>query len=81
MAVDEGRLVAGVRNSAEEKGQQKDERDSSGHVAQWSLSGNHWVCSQNLWLENGKVGSQVVGEDGSRLPERGAVGEGRRGGR
>ena len=34
-----------------------------------------------LWLEDRKVGSQVIGEDRSRLSGRGTVGEVRRGGR
>ena len=38
-------------------------------------------ATQGLWLGNGKVGSQVIGENQSRLPKRGAVGEVRRGGR
>ena len=38
-------------------------------------------ATQVLWLENRKVGSQVVGEYQSRLPERGTVGEVTRGGK
>ena len=36
---------------------------------------------QAFWLGNRKTGSQVVGEDRSRFPGRGTVGEVRRGGR
>ena len=34
--------------------------------------------TQGLWVGNKKVGSQVVGEDRSRLPERETVGKVRR---
>ena len=34
--------------------------------------------TQSFWLGNRKVGSQVVGEDRSRFPGRGTVGEVRR---
>ena len=37
-------------------------------------------ASLGLWLGDRKVGSQLVGKDGSRLPERGIVGEVRRAG-
>ena len=36
---------------------------------------------QDLWLRNGKVGSQVGGVDRSRFPGRRTVGKVRRGGR
>ena len=38
-------------------------------------------ATQGLWLRDRKVGSLVSGEDRSRLPGRGTVGEVRRGGR
>ena len=38
-------------------------------------------AAQGLWLGDRKVGFQVSSEDRSRLPERGTVGEIRRGGR
>ena len=38
-------------------------------------------ATQSLWLGDRKVGSQVVGEDQSRLPGRGAVRKVGRGGR
>ena len=34
--MDRERLEAAARNSVGEKREQKDEQDSSGHVAQWS---------------------------------------------
>ena len=37
----------------------------------------HGSATQSLWLEDRKVGSQVIGEDRSRLPGRGTVGENR----
>ena len=37
-------------------------------------------AAQDLWLRNGKVGSQVSGIDRSRFPGRTTVGEVRRGG-
>ena len=37
-------------------------------------------ATQGLWLGDRKVGSQVVGEDRTRLPGRGTVGKVRRGG-
>ena len=36
-------------------------------------------ATQGLWLRNGKVRSQVIGEDRSRFPGRRTVGEVRRG--
>ena len=38
-------------------------------------------ATQGLWLGDRKVGSQVIGEDRSRPPRKGTVGEVRRGGR
>ena len=35
-------------------------------------------AAQGLWLRERKVGSQVIGDDRSRLPGKGAVGEVRR---
>ena len=35
-------------------------------------------ATQGLWLENRKVGFQVVGNDRNRLPEKGTVGQIRR---
>ena len=35
-------------------------------------------ATQGIWLGNRKVGSQVIGEDRSRLPGRRAIGEVRR---
>ena len=32
-------------------------------------------ATQNLWLRDRKVGSQVIGEDQSQLPGRGIIGE------
>ena len=38
-------------------------------------------ATQGLWLKDRKVGSQVIGEDQSRLPKRGTAEEVGRGGR
>ena len=38
-------------------------------------------ATQGLWLGDRKMGSQVIGEDRSRLARRGTAGEVRRGGR
>ena len=62
------RLEAAARNSAGDKGEQKDDRDSSGHVAR----------KDSLWLRDRKVGFQISGEDRSRFPGRGTLGEVRR---
>ena len=78
MAVDDERLEATARTSAE-KGEQKDKQDSSGNVARRSWKGSLWLCYAGVWLGDKKVGSQIIGED--RFPKRRAVGEVRRGGR
>ena len=79
VAVDENRLEAPARNSAGEKGEQKDERDSTGHMARRSSASGS--AAQGLWLKNGKVRPQVSGIDRSQFPGRGTVGKVRRGGR
>ena len=38
-------------------------------------------ATQGLWLRDRKVRSQLIGEDQSRFPGRGTVGEARKGGR
>ena len=75
MAVDEERLEAAARNSVRErrvKGQARVLRARGsaelGEVAYGSVT-------QGLWLRNGKVGSQVIGEDRSRFPGKETVGK------
>ena len=74
VALDEERLKAAARNSAREKGEQKDKWVSSGHVARRSLE----RYTLGLWLEDRKVGSQVIGENRNRFPGKGTVGKVRR---
>ena len=63
------------------KEKQKDERDSSGTWYGGARKGSLWLCSKGFRLGDRKLISQVVGEDRSRLPGRGIVGEVRRGGK
>ena len=81
MAVDEERLEAAARKLAQEKGEKK------GQVRLLRARGSAELrkiafgsATQDLWLRNAKVGSQVICEDPSRLSGRGTVGEVRRGG-
>ena len=82
VAVEEERFVAATRNLAGKKG--KTERRMRLRRACVSAelgqvpSGSH---TQGLWLKNRIVGSQVVGEDRSRLPIRGTFGGVRKRGR
>ena len=80
MAVDEERLEAAAINSAGEKGEQE------GRVRLHRARGSEGLgkvasggARQRLWLRNGKVGSQIIGENQSRHPGRGTVWEVRRG--
>ena len=43
--------------------------------------GSLWLCYEGLWLGDRKVGSQVVGENRSRLPGRRSFSEIKREGR
>ena len=70
------RLRAATRSSVVEKGEQKEERDST--ELREVASGSVTPC---LWLRNGKVRSQVIGIDQNQFPGRGTVGEIRREGR
>ena len=79
--MEEERFVVGARNSSGEKGEQKKGLRlfrAHGLVELGKVASGS--ASQGLWLGDGKVGFQVVGESRSQLPGRGTVGEvGRRG--
>ena len=79
--MDEERFVAAARNLARKEGAERRTRffraDGSAEHGQVA-SGS---ATQGLWLGDRKVGSQVVGEDRSRLPGKGTVREFRSGGR
>ena len=80
VAVEGERMETATRSLVGEKGKQKDEWDSTGHVA---LHNSREVASgsatQGLWLRNGKVRSQVSSVDQSRFPGRRTVWKIRRG--
>ena len=74
VAVDEERLEAAAKNSVGEKEEQKGQlrllRACSSAELGKVASGS---ATQSLWLKDKKVGSQVIGNDRSRLPWRGTV--------
>ena len=72
--MDEERLEAAARNSAERRVRLHRARDSA--ELREVASGS---ATQGLWLRNGKVGSQVSGIDRSRFPGRRTIREVRRG--
>ena len=71
-----GRFVAAAINSAgkkgEEKGQMRLLRSRGLAELRTIVSGS---ATHGLWLRDREVGSQIIGEDRSRLPERETVGE------
>ena len=79
--MDEERLEAAARNSAGEKGEQKNEWNSTEHVARELSEVASGSAAQGLWLRNGKVRPQVSGINRSRFPGRRTVRKVRRGGR
>ena len=78
MAVDGVRLEAVARNSAGEKGRVRLLRARGSAELSEVASGS---ATQDLWLRNGKVRSQVSGIDRNRFPRRRTVRKARRGGR
>ena len=72
MAVDKERLEAATRNSA--GGERRAKRRMRLLVAELRKVSSSSVML-GLWLGDGKVGSQVIGEDQNQLPGRETVGE------
>ena len=81
MEVEEKSLEAAARNSSGENGEQRTSKTPQETWLGRAQKGSLWLCYAWALIERQNVGSQVIGEDPSRLSERGTVGEIRRGGR
>ena len=78
MAVDEERFVIAARISMGRKDSRNMNEPPQSTWVGGTQKGIIWFATQGLWLGDRKVGSQVVGKDRNRLPERGTVGAVRR---
>ena len=79
--MEEERFVAAAKNSRRKR---ESKRTSDTPQSRGSADLGKVVtgsATQSLWLKDREVGSQVIGEDRSRLPVRRTVGEVRRGGK